>query len=41
MSDIKNEFIEFLMSATPEEINKFISEKGKKPNKPLLFTRLK
>ena len=30
----KNDFIEFLASATPEEINQYILEKGK-PRKPI------
>lgn len=30
----KTDFIEFLASATPEEINKYILEKGK-PKKPV------
>ena len=30
----KNDFIEFLASATPEEVNRYILEKGK-PKKPI------
>lgn len=30
----KNDFIEFLASATPEEVNQYILEKGK-PRKPV------
>lgn len=39
----KEDFIEFLANATPEEINKYISEKGK-PRKliePMVFFKQK
>lgn len=35
----KDDFIDFLASATPEEVNSFIKEKGKPPKliEPLVF----
>ncbi len=35
----KNDFIDFLISASPAEVNKYILEKGKKPKPitPVIF----
>lgn len=39
----KEDFIDFLASSTPEEINKYIVEKGKpaKPIQPIIFIKSK
>ena len=37
----KSEFVKFLSSATPQEINKYIEEKGKERRLKIAYKRIK